>query len=161
MTTLHQSQPVVVPAGSGPFVELGDHRANINLSSQQTEGQFALAEMQADFQAHVPPHVHTREDETFYILQGLFRFEIGEQVIIAGPGDTVWAPRDIAHSWRCVSPHGGRALVLLTPGENFERFGIAMAQTGVTPSVAMASEVLRPDYMALTAEYGIHMLPMD
>ena len=56
---------------------------------------------------------------------------------------------------------GGRVLVLVTPGANFEAFGSAMAQQGIVPSAAMADPALAPAFIALCACYGIEMLPPD
>lgn len=154
-----QTEPFVVPAGDGPFIELGDHRANIKVSAQNAGGAFILLDTEVDPGGNVLPHVHTREDETFYILEGRFAFLVGDRAITAGPGDTVFAPRNLAHTWRCIGPELGRVLVLISPGENFEAFGIAMAQRGFVPSAAMADPAARTQFMALARQYGIEMLP--
>ena len=44
-----------------------------------------------------PPHIHTREDETFYLLEGAVEFLLGETTITAGPGDFVNVPRGTVH----------------------------------------------------------------
>jgi quercetin dioxygenase-like cupin family protein len=159
MNQLLQPEPLVVPAGAGPYVDLGDHRGHIKVSAQSSGGDFVLAETEADPQGGVPPHIHTREDETFYILSGRFAIQIGEQTIEAEPGDTVFAPRNIAHAWYCVSDTPGRFLLLITPGANFEAFAIAMAQRGFVPAAAMADPAVAAEFMALTERYGIQMLP--
>src|SRR5947209_5695353 len=53
----------LVTAGQGRFLDLGDHRAWVKVSAEQTGGEFLLAELEADFQGGVPPHIHRREDE--------------------------------------------------------------------------------------------------
>ena len=159
MNTVQQPEPLVVPAGTGPFVELGDHRGHITVSAQSTDGAFLLVDTQVDPDGGVPPHLHRREDETFSILEGRFAPEVGGQSTLAGPGDTVFAPRGLAHSWRCVSPEGGRFLILITPGDNFEAFALAMAQRSFIPAAAMAEADSAAAFMALAARYGIGMLP--
>src|SRR5262245_10005156 len=68
-------------------------------TSEDTQGQFALIEMVAR-KGNVPPrHVHHREDETFYVVEGEMTFSVGEQTIKAGPGTMVFAPRGIPHSF--------------------------------------------------------------
>src|SRR5687767_7820170 len=99
MITLQQLEPLVVPAGTGPYVELGDHRGHIKLSARSTGGAFLLVDTEVDPGGNVPPHIHRREDETFHILEGRFVFRVDEQTISAGPGDTVFAPRNLAHTW--------------------------------------------------------------
>ena len=154
-----QIEALVVPGGTGPFVELGDHRGHLKVSAQHSGGAFSLAETQVDPGGGVPPHIHSREEETFYILEGRLAITIGEQTIEAGPGDTVLAARGIAHSWYCVSDTPGRFLLLITPGANFEAFAMEMAQRGFVPAQAMADPVMAAAFVALAARYGIQMLP--
>jgi len=151
--------PVYVPAGNGHFVDLGDHRGHVKVAAQQTQGNFMLFEMVADFNGGVPPHVHYREDETFVILSGHVEFQVGEQIIEVGAGDTLFAPRNIPHTWRCTSPEGARVLIFFTPGDNFQAFGMAMAAANAVPKEAMANPALASDFMALCSSYGIEMLP--
>jgi quercetin 2,3-dioxygenase len=155
------SSPLVVPAGAGPFFELGDHRGNVKVSAQHCGGDFALLDTVADPQGGVPLHVHSREEETFYILEGQFAIQVGDQTILAGPGDTVFGPRNIAHSWFCVSDTPGRFFLLITPGANFETFAGEMARRNFVPARDMADPVLAAEFLALTSAYGIHMLPPD
>src|SRR4051794_41407368 len=46
-----------------------------------------------------PLHVHHRDDEAWYVLEGVLRFRIGEQLCEAGPGDAVLAPRGTPHAY--------------------------------------------------------------
>jgi quercetin dioxygenase-like cupin family protein len=152
------TEAIVTMAGQGPFVELGDHRAHVAVSARDTGGAFALAVTAADPDGGVPPHIHTREDETFYILEGRFAAMVGGRAIEAGPGDTIFAPRNVPHTWRCISPQGGKLLVMLTPAANFEAFAIEMAQRGCDPQADMTDPTKRAEFMALCERYGITML---
>ncbi|GAB4452301.1 MAG: hypothetical protein OHK0029_02950 [Armatimonadaceae bacterium] len=126
-------QPILTPAGGGIAMNMGDHRVEFALTAAQTGGIFSLFHMDADFDAATPPHIHTREDETFYVLEGQFSFWVDGEILVANPGDTVFAPRDIPHLWRCISPEGGKALVLVTPG-GFENFFIELLTAMHTPT---------------------------
>jgi hypothetical protein len=68
-------------------------------------------------------------------------------------------PRVVPHTFRCIGPAPGRMLVLITPGANFEAFGIELSKLGVAPAAAMADPTLAAEFLALTARYGIEMLP--
>ena len=131
----------------------------VKVSARHSAGDFALGETAVDPNGGVPLHIHTREDETFYILEGRFTIQVGEQIIDAGPGDTVFAPRGIAHSWYCVGETPGRFILLITPGANFEAFAMEMAQRGLIPAEAMADPVRAGEFILLSAQYGIQMLP--
>src|SRR5438270_8161368 len=68
-------------------------------TGEETQGQFALME-QCARKGNVPPrHIHHREDETFYVIEGEMTFSVGDQTIQATPGTMVFAPRDIPHSF--------------------------------------------------------------
>lgn len=69
-----------------------------------------------------PPHIHTREDEAFYVLEGRFVFTVGEQTIEADAGTFVWLPRGVVHSF-AVAADGARALILVHPSGLEEVFG--------------------------------------
>ena len=68
-----------------------------------------------------PLHLHTTEDELFHILEGKVRLRLGETERMAGPGDSLLAPKGVPHAYRVESREGGRFLTV-TVGGNFEKF---------------------------------------
>ena len=66
--------------------------------------------------ADTPLHVHERDDELFYVLDGEHVFQVGDDEFHVGPGGLVFAPRGIPHAQRRVVPGEGRLLVLTVPG---------------------------------------------
>lgn len=59
-----------------------------------------------------PPHVHSKEDETFYIVSGNLEVLIGDMTYRAKAGDFVYLPRGTVHGFKNVGP--GRAVQLVT-----------------------------------------------
>jgi hypothetical protein len=51
-----------------------------------------------------PPHIHTRQDETFYLLEGQVEFLVGEETIVAGAGEFVNIPRGTCTASRTPAP---------------------------------------------------------
>jgi quercetin dioxygenase-like cupin family protein len=153
------AEAVVTPAGQGRYVDLGDHRSRVAVSSRDSGGAFAMGITDVDYEGNVPPHVHAHEDETFYVLKGRFAVTVGGRAIKAGPGDTIFAPRNLPHTWCCISPGGGKLIILITPSANFEAFVMEMARRGSDPAADMADPARRAAYMALTERHGISMLP--
>ncbi len=86
------------------------------VSPEQTGGAFSLVDITLPRGSQPPRHVHMLEDETFYVLEGTVRFEIGDSVTIGEVGQAVFAPRNIAHQFIIQTPHV-RMLTLLTPGD--------------------------------------------
>ena len=129
-------------------------------SSEDTGGRFALIEILAPKGTEPPRHVHHREDETFYVLEGEITFYIGDEIYAATPGTFVFAPRGIPHSW-VVETDVVRKLVTLTPGgaeEHFRdpRFG----EPARTPTLPPPPEG-PPDVAALVADmerYGVEVV---
>jgi quercetin dioxygenase-like cupin family protein len=102
----------------------------------------------------VPPlHVHEREDEAFYVLDGEYRVFIGDDVIKASPGAWVWGPRAVPHGYQIDSEHG-RHLSLVMPA-GFEAFFEEVAAIA-TPSADPRNEIGR--LTAVAARYGVELL---
>jgi len=91
----------------------------IKATARSTGGAYGLVESQIAPGFSPPLHVHHREDEAFWILEGSATFLVGEQTIEAGPGDYLFGPRDIPHKFT-IGPEGCRMLFICTPGGNFE-----------------------------------------
>lgn len=83
-----------------------------------------------------PLHVHSREDEGMYVLEGEIRFRQGDDEFVAGPGTWVWGPRGVSHAFK-VQSESARALVLVTPGgfeRMFEEGGIPASESAHPPA---------------------------
>jgi len=83
-------------------------------TSEDTQGQFALIEIAGRRGNAPPPHIHHREDEVFYLLEGELTVSVGDRIIKATPGTMVFLPRNVQHSFT-IDSEQGRMLVLLTP----------------------------------------------
>jgi mannose-6-phosphate isomerase-like protein (cupin superfamily) len=62
-----------------------------------------------------PPHIHTREDETYYILEGQIEVLLGEETSMAGPNDFVNVPRGTVHCFRNAGSETARMVLTFTP----------------------------------------------
>src|SRR5437764_4393519 len=100
--------------------------ATIKASSETTDGRVAVIEHLAPQGAGSPLHVHSREDEWFYVTEGELTFWVGGQVINASAGSFVYGPRGIPHTFT-VSSQQARFL-LVTEAAGFEVFMRAPAE---------------------------------
>src|SRR4051795_6250079 len=82
----------------------------IHLDSHDTDGSFALIEANSLPGLEPPLHVHEREDEVFYILEGKVTITCGEEQKTLLPGETAFLPRMIPHSFR-IDSESARALI--------------------------------------------------
>ena len=135
---LPQLAPKMVRAGDGECLEAFGDSARILLASSDTDSRFCLAEVQTPSLSGPPPHVHEREDEVFLIRAGRYEFQIGDARVQVQPGDLVFAPRGVAHSFRVVSGEPGQFLLFAAPGGFDVFFGqcAELFQSGaVTPQL--------------------------
>lgn len=79
-----------------------------------------------------PLHVHSREDEALYVLEGRIRFRLGDDEFVAGPGRWAWGPRGVPHAFK-VESESARALVVVTPGGFEQMFEEAGTPVGESP----------------------------
>ena len=91
----------------------------IKARAETTGGALGVVEARL-YRGFGPPlHVHRREDEAIYVLDGEVRFRQGDDELLAGPGTWVWGPRDVPHAFKVESEHA-RMLIVVTPA-GFER----------------------------------------
>ena len=130
-------------------------------TAEDTQGEFALIEAVARKGNVPPPHIHHREEETFYVLEGEMTFSVGGQTIKATPGTTVCLPRDLAHSF-VIDSEQLRALILLTPAGLeglFKKFSVPAPALTLPPAAEVPySEIQR--MIEVSPQYGIeYVLP--
>ena len=132
--------------------------AEVKASAADTGGRYSLLEITAPAGHQVPLHVHYREDEGFYVLDGTVTIEVGDETVELGPGQHAFGPRNIPHRFT-VGPRGCRMLFIMVPG--------GMEDMIRATSVPAASRTLppppdeEPDLDAIKAivkQYGYELL---
>ena len=83
-------------------------------TAEDTHGQFGLIETVGRRGNDAPPHMHHREDEIFYVLEGEIVFSVSDRTIKGTPGTMIFLPRDVRHSFTIESEQY-RMLILVTP----------------------------------------------
>jgi quercetin dioxygenase-like cupin family protein len=89
--------------------------AEIKATAADTGGLMTIVEVTEPPRAEAPLHVHHRDDEGFWVLEGDVSFEVGDETIEASAGDYVFGPRDVPHRFT-VGDGGCRMLFILVPG---------------------------------------------
>lgn len=145
--------PIHVPAGEGNKLNIFGNIDNIRIRGRDTGGALAVVESNNQPGSGPPPHVHSREDETFQVLEGEYEFNVGGKTIRAQKGATIFAPRGIPHVFRCTSQTPGRLMVVITPG-GFEQF---FEEVGAMSPQQQQQNI--PRCMELAKKYGAEILP--
>ena len=127
-------------------------------TAEQTGGAFSLVEERLPKGAEPPPHVHRREDEAFFLLDGELTVRVGDETFGARPGSFVFCPRDVPHLLT-VETDAVRILTLCTPGgldAMFVELG-EPAGSRTPPPPAGPPDVER--VVRVAAAYGAELLP--
>lgn len=93
----------------------------IKAATAQTGGAFTLLENNVPPRQGPPLHVHAREDEMWWVLDGHFRFRADLELLDAPTGSFVFVPRGTNHCFQNIGDEMGRILVMFTPS-GMERF---------------------------------------
>ncbi len=121
------SQATVIPVriigpSDAPEGFLGSIGARFLIDGPDAGERFSLVEHAMSPRALAAPlHLHTREDEYSFVLQGRMGALLGDEVVEAGPGDLVFKPRDQWHTFWNASDEPTRILEIISPA-GFERF---------------------------------------
>lgn len=98
-----------------------------------------------------PMHRHTREDEYSFVLEGRWGFQLGDDIVYGEPGDLVYKPREVWHSFWNADDEPARLLEIISPA-GFEQFFVELsallAAGGADDTVA---------FVGLLDSYGVQM----
>ena len=126
------------------------------VTAEQTGGAYSLFEGLVPAHEGTPPHIHHREDECFYVLEGEFEFLRGDATVTAEAGTLIYVPRGTLHAFTNVGEEPGRLLTSQTPGGLHERFFEEVGEEAVDrvnpPAVEGPPDLER--IAAIAAKYG-------
>lgn len=150
-------RPYVVHPGDRPGVwSLGGHFTTL-FSSHKADGHASLVEARAWRSTEPPLHIHHREHEAWYVLEGQMTVQVGDETLVVPTGSFAFAPSGVPHAFT-VDVEPTRVLVLAVPG-GFEEF---VAELGVPaeseePPIDLA--LPDPEVLATVAQgYGIEVV---
>jgi mannose-6-phosphate isomerase-like protein (cupin superfamily) len=132
---------------------LGSIGVRFMIDGAEADERFSLVEHPMSPRALAAPlHLHTREDEYSYVLEGRMGALLGDDVVEAGPGDLVFKPRNQWHTFWNAGDEPCRILEIISPA-GFERFFRELSDMG---GVVEAGEEVLAD---LNDRYGLVMRP--
>ena len=108
-------------------VSLGGLDAVFVVTGEQTGGALAVVEHPIEPGILVPPHVHEREDELTYVIEGELGARIGDEEHVLTAGSYLWKPRGVPHAFWNASPSPARLLDVIVPA-GFQRFFVELAE---------------------------------
>jgi quercetin dioxygenase-like cupin family protein len=144
-----QNGGIAVGAGTGERIRspLGGDVTQI-LRGEHSNGELAALEAINGPGEGPPLHVHTREDETVYVLEGEFRWKLGDELSVTGPGSFVFIPRGVSHTWQVIGEGEGRMLVTFFPA----------GMEGFFDRLSSMTEFDLDTFSAAAAEHGMEVV---
>jgi mannose-6-phosphate isomerase-like protein (cupin superfamily) len=150
-TEIRPSQDVLGPQ-DGELVHLYALGVRFMFDGRSTGGRFSLVEHPLPPRSlGSPVHTHHREDEYSYILEGHVGVQLGDEILVGGPGDLLTKPRGVPHAFWNATDEPARLLELISPA-GFEDYFRELA-----PLLAAAE----PDQVAIGAVLQRYDLSLD
>ncbi len=146
-----------VPAGDGERIWIVGDTMTLKATGESTGGSLVLVENLTAPGGGPPPHSHETEDEFWYVLDGTFEIQLGDEVHTVGPGGFAFAPAGVVHRFRNTTGTPSRILIGFTPGRIdgfFREAGRPAVDDGPAPPLD-ADELARST--AAAPRYGLRI----
>ena len=121
----------------------GPNLVTILTHSSETNGAFSLVKTMLRRGFDPPLHIHSREDESNYVLDGEIVYTVGDEEIYAKTGDYVHLPKGVPHTFRLISETAD-TLLFITPG-GFEEMFISCGRPALALELPALSGTRPPE----------------
>ena len=119
------------------------------VSGKDTAGTWSMFEAHWSQNGGPPLHVHEVEDEWFYVLEGEYVAQVGEERFRLTRGDSLLAPRKVPHTYAHVGDGEGRLLIGYQPAGAMEDFFLELSGLSGPPTVSEIQRVFRDHGMEI------------
>lgn len=127
-------------------------------TGEETNGKYAMWEAIVPPGGGPPPHVHSREEESFYILEGEITFHVGAERVVATAGMFANMPVGVAHSFRNEGSQPAKMVISVAPAgleKMFFEFGVPLTEGSTTALPPTKDEIEK--LLAIASRYGIEI----
>ncbi len=142
--------PILTDVGDGVSFTMLGTTMRLTATGANSGGRFTVGEQVTPVGWGPPRHIHSREDEIFYVLEGTYEMHVGDERRTLSAGACVILPRNIPHGFRNVASTPSRLLFVITPG-GLDEYFLAIAKSSPPPNPAQLVELARP--------FGLILLP--
>lgn len=151
-------QPILRTTAEGRTIAVVGDVYRFLATGEDTNGTYAMWEAIVPPGGGPPPHVHSREEEGFYILEGEITFQIGDNRVVAKAGTFANMPIGTPHSFKNESSQPAKMLISVAPAgleQMFFEVGVPLAE-GVTTALPPTKEEIGK-LLAAAPKYGIEI----
>lgn len=146
------SKPFVVRSGGNrlgePMKYKGLHPNNVIISRKDTGNALTVFDYTGLDKIGPSLHMHLHQDEMFYVVEGSYRFMVGEETMELSSGDTIFLPRNIPHTWIQLT-NKGRLVYAVQPAGTLEDFFVEMNDLKKPPTEQEAKGIFEKHGMRL------------
>jgi mannose-6-phosphate isomerase-like protein (cupin superfamily) len=155
----HDDTMTVRKAGEGPATWAMGSLFEQLVGSDRTADAFGASLVTQPPGLATPTHVHTREAEAWFVLEGSVRYLAGDELVELGAGDFIYLPRGLPHAFRITGTRPARYLALAVPGRVMSLYD----EVGVpAPSRQLPDGGIPPDdvrrWLELAPSYGLQVV---
>ncbi|OKH59473.1 cupin domain-containing protein [Scytonema sp. HK-05] len=150
---------VVTPTGEGRSYSVVGDIYTFKAVGEDTGGAYSTFEFFIPPQNGSPPHIHWREDETFYILEGELFFQVGDQEIVLSAGSFVHAPKGVPHCFKNMGTTPAITLTTAIPAgleKFFEEVGYLVKDKDTPVTVTPEDQIKK--MLEVGPKYGVEIL---
>jgi quercetin dioxygenase-like cupin family protein len=151
-----RQQAIMRTPGEGRTIGVVGDVYRFLATGEETNGRYALLEAIVGPGGGPPPHVHSREEEGFYILDGEITFQLGDHRLVATPGMFANVPVGMVHGFKNESGRSARMLISLAPA-GLERMFVEVGQP-LGPGATTAPPPTEADIkklLVIAPRYGV------
>lgn len=152
------NKAIVRRPGEGITIGVVGDVYRLLVTGEETDGKYAMFDALVPPGGGPPPHVHTREEESFYILEGEITFLIGDQRVVATAGMFANVSTGCLHAFKNESDKPARMIITVAPS-GLEKMFMEVGH----PVAATATEAPKPTQadieklLAIAPNYGIEI----
>ena len=151
-------EAIINKPGDGRWIAVVGDVYRFLVTGEETEGRYALWEALVLPSGGPPPHTHSREEESFYVLEGEINFSIGNRRLALSAGMFANMPAGVEHSFRNESGKPARMLISIAPAgleKMFFEVGIPVPPGTATASAPTKEEIAK--LLEVAPRYGIEI----
>ena len=151
-------QPTIRKPDEGRTIAVVGDVYRFMATGEDTNGKYAMWEALVPPGGGPPPHVHSREEESFYILEGEITFQIGDEQVVATAGMFANMPVGTPHSFKNESTQPAKMIISVAPAglENmFFEIGVPLLE-GSTSALPPTKEEIGK-LLTIAPRYGIEI----
>ncbi len=145
---------IILQPGEGRTIETPGSKMGFKAVTEDTRGAYSLIEYEAGPEFSGPaPHIHLEMEESFYVVDGVFNVQVGDEMVRAPAGSFILIPRGTVHTFANPLPTPSKFLIIASPSgfeHYFEELAPLVKEHGYPPPEAL---------QGLAEKYNFRIVP--